>query len=121
MQRKVWLGGSIGALVILIFSLGLLLLFNNFSLDFNFADNNLLFSIMTIFLAPVAGGFVAGLISRPQYQMAGLLAGAGAGVLLLTAWMGISGFSLRAGLSGGVIAFIWIVFARMASGFAKHD
>ena len=76
-------------------------------------------SVITILLAPVAGGFLAGLIGRSNPQKAALFAGLSASFLIFIAWLVLTGFEGSTLLSGLVIVFIWTVLARLASGFVR--
>ena len=109
----------IGALVIVMIAIGLPLLFNNFRMTLDGSASNLAFSLIAVLLGPVAGGFLAGWIGRPKPRQAGLIAGTIASLLVLAAWLVITGVSLQTFISGGVVVFVWVVLARLASGFAQ--
>lgn len=119
MDKKVIIGGLVGALVTLMFALGILFLLEGLLSELISSISNLAVSFITILLAPVAGGFLAGLIGRSNPLQAGLIAGVAAGIILFAAWVVITGFSIETLLSAVVIIFVWVVMARLASGFAR--
>lgn len=118
MDKRVIFGGVVGALVIVAFALGSPLSLNRFSLD-SISWNNLLLSLVVLLMAPIAGGFLAGWIGDKNPRQAGLLAGFGAGLVLLIAWSVIVGCSLEASLSAVVIGFIWVFLSRVGAGFSS--
>jgi hypothetical protein len=118
MDKKVILGGGIGALVILVFALGLLLFLEGIPLDVFSLGENRVVSLIIILLAPIAGGFLAGLVSKSKPRQAGLIAGLTAGFFLLVTWIVMTDFSFETLMSGMVIVFVWVVLARLASTFA---
>ena len=120
MNRKVALGGILGAVLIFVFSFGLLLLFNQKLLTLTASTTNLLVSLIIFLLAPIAGGFFGGMIGKPNPQRAGLIAGTLAGVMLLAGFSFVSGFSFQTLLTGLVVLFVWVVLARTSAGFAKQ-
>jgi len=119
MEKKVIFGGIAGAAVIIIFTLALMLVFDSFFAELISSTSNVLISLLVVLLAPIAGGFLAGLVGKPNPLQAGLLAGLIAGVFMFIAWLVIAGFSLETILSGLVILFVWVILARVASGFAR--
>ncbi len=119
MEKKVIFGGIAGAAVIIIFMLALTLVFDSFLTKLISSTSNVLISLLVVLLAPIAGGFLAGLVGKSNPFQAGLLAGLIAGVFMFIAWLVIVGFSLETVLSGLVILFVWVVLARVASGFAR--
>ena len=120
MDRKVVLGGILGAVFIFVISLGLLLLFNQLLLDLAASITNLVVSLIIFLLAPLAGGFFGGIIGRPDPRRAGLIAGTLAGVMLLAAFVVVFGFSLQTLLTGLIVLFVWVVLARISAGFSKR-
>lgn len=70
-------------------------------------------------MAPIAGGFVAGLIGRTNPPQAGLLAGLGGAFVILFSWLGIAGLSLETTLSGLVIGLLWVFLSRLGAGFSS--
>ena len=119
MEKKVIFGGIAGAAVIIVFTLALTLVFDSFLTELISSTSNVLISLLVVLLAPIAGGFLAGLVGKSNPLQAGLLAGLIAGVFMFIAWLVIVGFSLETVLSGLVILFVWVVLARVASGFAR--
>ena len=101
-KRVIW-GGVAGGGVTLIFALGILLIFNEFSLALVTSTNNMLVNLAAILLAPVAGGFLAGLIAGKNPHLAGLIAGLEASLVVFILWMAISGLVMESVLSGMVI------------------
>jgi hypothetical protein len=119
MDKKVILGGVVGAIVILAFAFSILLIINSFFPGLISGANNLLIGLIPFLLAPVAGGFLAGLIGRQDPLKSGLMAGVIASLIVFIAWLVIAGLSLETILSGLVIVFVWVVLARIAAGFAQ--
>jgi hypothetical protein len=119
MNRNVVFGGVIGGILIVAFSIGLLLIFNEISVDFLSSISNVLISGIIILLAPIAGGFVAGKMGVSNPRQAGSIAGLSASLILAVSWLIFSGFNLQNLLTGLVLGFMWIVLARLASGFAR--
>lgn len=119
MDKKVIWGGIAGGIVTIVFALALLLVINSFITDPLSSTGNLLISLLVMLLAPIAGGFMAGLVGQSNPMQAGLLTGLIAGLFILIAWLFIAGISLQTILSGLVILFVWVVLARVASGFAR--
>lgn len=119
MDRKIFYGSLIGAGVIFVISFGLLLIFNQLLANLAVSTTNLMVSLIIFLLAPVGGGFLAGKIGKPNPRRAGLFAGVLASVLILIAFLLVFGLSLEMLLAGLVVAFVWIVLARMSAGFAK--
>lgn len=116
LDKQVLAGGLTGAILTLVFTIGPLLLFNQIS---GFSASNLLIGSVLILLAPVAGGFAAGKIGKVNPRRAGSIAGLGASLVVWIAWLVIAGISIQNLISGLVILFIWVVLARLASGFVK--
>lgn len=85
MDKKVIIGGGIGALVTLVFALGILLFLEGVLTDLLALVGNTVISLTTILLAPIAGGFLAGLISPSKPRQAGLIAGLAAGIFIFIA------------------------------------
>ena len=78
-------------------------------------------SVITILITPIAGGFTAALIGKSNPHRAGSIAGLGASLVILIAWLTIMGISGSTLLSGLVIGFIWVVLARITSGLVKPE
>jgi hypothetical protein len=119
MDKKVLFGGIVGAVATLAFVFALLLIVNSFFVNIPTLTPNIVIGLITLLLAPIAGGFLAGLISRSNPLQAGLIAGLIASLIVFVAWLVIAGFSLETSLSGLVVVFCWVVLARMASSFAQ--
>jgi len=119
MDRKTIIGGIVGAIVTLLFALGILYFMESVIKLMLSSISNVVISLLTILLAPMAGGFLAGLISPVKPLKAGLITGLTAGIFILIAWVVIMGFSYGTLLSGCMIVFVWVVLARLASGFAQ--
>jgi len=119
MDKNIVLGGLAGGFIMLIFTLGPLLLLTSVSSGSISGLSNGILGLLPILLAPVGGGFLAGLIGRSDPHLAGSIAGIIASVFMIIAWLVIVGFSLQTLIAGAVIAFMWIVLARLAAGFAK--
>jgi hypothetical protein len=119
-DKKGVLGAVLGAGITLIFSLGSLLVLNNFSLERISPESNGPFGLLIVLMAPIAGGFLAGIIYQKNPRQAGLFAGIGASLVVFMAWMVISDFSWGGVLGGMVIGFVWIFISRLGGGFASH-
>jgi hypothetical protein len=119
MNKKVGLGGVAGALVMMMFSFGSLVVINGFSLDQIALPSNALLSLIIMLMAPIAGGFIAGLIAQENLQQAGLFAGLIAGLTVLLAWLAMMGILWDTLLSGLVVMFVWIFLSRLGAGFSK--
>lgn len=120
MNKKVGLGGVAGALVMLVFAFGSLLVINRFSLDQIAMPSNALLSLIIMLMSPIAGGFLAGLIAPERPRQAGLFAGLLAGMMVLIAWLAIMGIFWDTLLSGLVVMFVWIILSRLGAGFSKN-
>jgi hypothetical protein len=114
MDKKILIGSILGALVIFGISFGLLMLFSQ-----SLAAANLAVNLIIFLLAPVAGGFLAGLVGRPNPRQAGTLAGSMASLMILATFLFIFSLSLQTLLTGLVVAFVWVLLARMSAGFSK--
>ena len=121
MNKNVILGGIVGAVVILFFTIGILWGFGSFSDQWGSSPANMVTSVITILITPIAGGFAAALIGKSKPHRAGSIAGLGASLVILIAWLTIMGISGSTLLSGLVIGFIWVVLARIASGLVKPE
>lgn len=119
MNKRTVVGGVTGGVATFIFSLGLLLLTGR-SLDVTSLANNMLVSVMIMLMAPIAGGFVAGLVALSQVRQAGLLAGMGASLVVVISWLMMSAFSWEAVTSGLVIVFVWVYLSRLGAGFSTR-
>jgi hypothetical protein len=118
MRVKVGLGAVFGALVMLIFAFGTLLVINGFSLDQIALPSNALFSLIIMLISPIAGGFLAGLIVHEKPRLAGFFAGLMAGLVVLIAWLVVVDFLWETLLSGLVVTFVWIFLSRLGAGFS---
>jgi hypothetical protein len=119
MHKKTGLGGAAGALGMLVFALGGLLVINGFSLEQITSPSNALLSLILMLMSPVAGGFLAGLIAQENFRQAGLFAGLIAGLVMLLAWLVMVGILWETLLSGLVVTFVWILLSRLGAGFAQ--
>ncbi len=118
MNRKVVLGGVVGAVVIFLISFGLLMLSTQLLTDLAASTTNLVVSLVIFLLAPLGGGFLAGKIGKPNPLRAGLVAGAIAGALILFVFLLIFGFSFQTLLTGLVVVFVWVILSRISAGFS---
>jgi hypothetical protein len=117
--RTMILGAVVGALTILILTFGIIFGMMTFSGSLLTSRASMVIGTITVLLAPVAGGFIAGLVGGSNPKKAGLFAGLGASLVILIAWLALSGFKRSTMLSGVVIIFIWVVLARLASSFVR--
>jgi hypothetical protein len=121
MRNKLVLGGIIGALVILVLTFGILMIISTLLGGLGMNQTTLVISVITIFLAPLAGGFTAGSIGRSNPKRAGLIAGISASLVVFVSWIIISGLVISNILSGLLLVFVWIVLTIIASGFIKPE
>ena len=119
MNKKVLIGGMVGGAVTLVFAFALLLVLNGLFMDLVSISNNVVVGFITIMFAPVAGGFLAGMIGRQDSLKAGLIAGLTASLFVFAAWLLVSGLSFQTILTGLAIIFVWVVLSRVGGGFNK--
>lgn len=117
--KKVLIGSAAGAFTTLFLTFGILFGLTAFSDGLTTSTANTVISTITILLAPVAGGFLAGLIGRTNPKKAGLFSGLSASLVILIAWLILTGISSSTLVSGVVIIFIWVLLSRLASGFVR--
>jgi hypothetical protein len=115
LHKKTVLGGVVGGLVMLVFALGILLL-SGASLGAVSLAKNLLLSMISLLISPIAGGFLAGLIGKTQAHHAGLISGLIAGLVVFVAWLVIAGFSWQSLISGLVLVLVWVFLSRLGAG-----
>lgn len=120
LNKKVILGGIAGAVVIVLISFGLLILFNQILTGLAMSAANIVVGLIIFFLAPVSGGFLAGTIGRTNPLRAGLIAGSIAGVMILISFLLIFGFSFQTLVSSLVVVFVWVFLSRISAGFARR-
>ena len=111
------LGGVAGAMLMLIFVLGLLF-WNGFSGAVFFSQENLIINWVMTLLSPIGGGFIAGLIGTSNPRRTGLLAGLAGGMVLCAIWLVFSGITWDAVISGLVVIFVWLFLAGIGAGFS---
>lgn len=113
------LGGVLGAMIALLFSLGSLLLFYDFSLGLLVSIRNMPLGLIILVLAPIAGGFSAGMIGKDDVRRAGLIARVGASSVVFITWLFISWGALDEALSGLVVGLVWIFLSYFGSSLAS--
>lgn len=118
MNKRVILGGVVGGVVILVFSFSILVIVNSFFPELT-TGSNLWMGLLPMILAPVAGGFLSGLIGKQNPMQAGLIAGLLAGLVVFIGWVIYTGLRVETVLSGIVIVLLWVVLARVMAGFAQ--
>ena len=118
MNKRVILSGLVGGVVILAFSFSILVIVNSIFPALT-SGSNLWMGLLPMMLAPVAGGFLSGLIGKPNPLQAGLIAGLLAGLIVFIGWVVYTGLSVETILSGIVIVLLWVVLARVMAGFAQ--
>jgi hypothetical protein len=121
MRKEVILGGIAGAAVILILTLLMLLVIDNFITDFLSPTGNILVGFLVVVLAHIAGGFLAGLLAHPDQQFAGFLAGLIAGLVMVVVWLFIVGISSQTIMGGLIVLILWIILAWAGSAFTRHS
>ncbi len=118
MNKRVIVGGVVGGVVILGFSFSILLITNSMIPGLT-TGSNLWVGLLPMLLAPVAGGFLSGLIGKANPLLAGTIAGLLAGVVVFIGWVAFTGLRMDTILSGIVIVLLWVVLARVMAGFAQ--
>ena len=118
MGKRVILGGVVGGIVILAFAFSILLIVNSLFPEL-VTGSNLWIGLVPMLLAPVAGGFLSGLIGKTNPLRAGLIAGVIAGLVVFVGWVAYVGLQVETILSGIVIVFLWVILARAMAGFAQ--
>ena len=118
MNKRVILGGVVGGVVILGFSFSILVIVNSIFPGLT-TGSNLWMGLLPMTLAPVAGGFLSGLIGKTNPLLAGTIAGLLAGLAVFIGWVVFTGLRMDTILSGIVIVLLWVVLARVMAGFAQ--
>ena len=118
-MRKLILGGVAGGAVTLIFALSLVFVMNSLFPDQFSLSSAGLTGLAPVLLAPMAGGFLAGLLAKGQAKQAGWIAGGLAGAVILIGWIVLMGFSYQVTLRGVVLCLVISLVARLFSGFAQ--
>jgi hypothetical protein len=119
MERRVILGGLVGGVVTLLFAFSIVFLLNSYLPELYTSEGSWVLGLLPALLAPMAGGFLAGVIARPKVREAGTIAGGLAGGVILVGWLVLMGGSFAVVLRGAVIALVVFLFARTFSGFAR--
>lgn len=118
MNRRVILGGITGGVAILAVGVVVLLAFNGFAPGLLAGTSNVLIGLVPLVLAPIAGGFLSGLIAKSDPKRAGLIAGLLATLVLLIGWLIVVGLTFDTVVGGLVVGFVWVILARIFAGFA---
>jgi hypothetical protein len=121
MEKKVILGGVLGGLTILAVGVVVLLAFNGFAPGLLANTSNVLIGLIPLVVAPIAGGFLAGLIARNDPKRAGLIAGLLAALVLLIGWLIVVGLTLDTIVGGLAVGLVWVILARIFAGFAAAN
>lgn len=119
MERRVLLGGLAGGVVTLLFAASIVFLLDSYLPGLYASDGSWILGLLPALLAPMAGGFLAGVIAQQNVRQAGAIAGGLAGGVILVGWLIVMGVSLTMVLRGAVVALVVFVFARTFSGFAR--
>ena len=119
MDKKVIWGGLAGGVATLAFAFSIILMVNSFFPGLISSGGDIWIGVLPLLIAPVGGGFLAGLISRSNPLQAGLIAGFMAGLVVFIGWIVLAGLSLETILTGLVIVFAWVILARVMAGFAQ--
>jgi hypothetical protein len=120
MKSRVILGGIAGGVVILLFAFFMVYLLNSYLPGIYAGETSWLIGLIPMILSSIAGGFLAGIIARPDVRKAGMIAGGLAGAVIMVAWVVIMPEGLAVALRGVVIALVVLAFARAFSGFARQ-
>lgn len=118
-MRKMILGGLVGGMVTLIFAISLVFVMNTLLSDQISIDASGWMSLVPVLLAPMAGGFLSGLLAKEQAKQAGWIAGGLAGAVIMIAWIVLMGFNYQMILRGVVLCLVIAVVTRVFSGFAQ--
>lgn len=119
MKSKVVLGGIVGGVVILLFAFFMVFVVNSYFPGLYAGKTSWLVGLVPVLLAPMGGGFLAGIIARQETRKAGTIAGALAGVLILIAWVVVMRGGFGMVLRGVVLGLIVLALARAFAGFAQ--
>ena len=118
-MRKGVLGGVIGAVVTLLFLYSYFYLWNVYFSDISsFLILGCSISWTLQFMAPMAGGFLAGLIAKEDAKLAGWLAGSLAGLVMIIALAIPNGYTLETFVGTLVEMVVLVVISRVFAGFA---
>lgn len=118
-MRKVIFSGVVGGIVILVFAFFIVFLMRDLYPGLFSADQTNLFGLAPALIAPMAGGFLAGLLAKEKAKQAGWVAGGLAGLAILVGWVLLMGFSVQTILSGLVLGIVIAIVSRVFSGFAE--
>ncbi|MDY6872441.1 MAG: hypothetical protein SVR81_00525 [Chloroflexota bacterium] len=118
MDKKVVLSGLLGGLTILAVGVIILFAFNGFAPGLLANTSNVFLGLIPLVVAPIAGGFLAGLIARHNPKRAGLFAGLLAALVLLIGWLIVVGLTLDTFVGGFAVGLVWVILARIFAGFA---
>lgn len=121
-KKNLWrviLSGIAGGLATLIFALALIYLMSSIFPGYLSLDTNSALRLLPAFLAPVAGGFLAGLLAKEKAKQAGWIAGSLAGIVMLSGWVWLMGFGFQVVLRGIVVFLVVTGLTRAFAGFAK--
>jgi hypothetical protein len=117
-DKRVIIGGLVGGIAILVFAFSILTVINSIFPAMAGGDN-MWIELIPVVLAPVAGGFLSGLIGKNNPSRAGLIAGVLASLVIFVGWVIYAGLQFNTILRGIVIAFLWVILARVMAGFAQ--
>jgi len=118
-MRKVIISGVVGGIVILLFAFSIYFLIGDMFPELISGGTTSLSGLVPALIAPMAGGFLAGLLAKEKATQAGWIAGGLAGVLILTGWIMLMGFSFQMVLRGLVLGIVIAFVSRVFSGFAQ--
>lgn len=118
MDKKIILGGFLGGAAIVVVGVVILFAFNGFAPGLLASTTNVLLGLVPLVLAPIGGGFLAGLIGKSNPKLAGLIAGLLAALVLIIGWLIVVGLTYETIVGGLVVGFVWVILARVFAGFA---
>jgi len=118
-MRKAIIGGMIGGFIILAFAFSIVYLMSDLFPEFIVGGATSLINLAPALIAPIAGGFLAGLLAKENAKLAGWIAGGLAGAVVLVGWVILMGFFFQVFLRGLILGIVIAFVARVFSGFAR--
>lgn len=118
-MRKIIISGAVGGIIILLFAFSIVYLMSDMFPELLSGGANSLSGLLPVLIAPMAGGFLAGLLAKEKANQAGWIAGGLAGIVILIGWIFLMGFSFQTALRGLVLGVVIAFIARVFSGFAQ--
>jgi hypothetical protein len=118
-MRKAIFSGVIGGFIILTFAFSIVYLMSDLFPGLVSEGTTSLINLAPALIAPIAGGFLAGLLAKENAELAGWIAGGLAGMVVLVGWVILMGFSISTFLRGLILGIVIAFVARVFSGLAR--